>query len=486
MNFKVVINVIGALVTITGLAMGTSLLPAYLMEDSSDVMYEFGICSLSTILIGLVIFLKTRCKTKVGFREGFAVVAFGWIFVSAFGCLPYIWVADMSVTDSFFETMSGFTTTGASILTDIEAQSHALLYWRALTNWLGGMGIVVLSLAILPVLGIGGMQLYKAEVPGPTSDQITARVASAAKILWMVYLLLSVTLLLLLHLGDMPWFDAVCHTFSTMATGGFSTKNASIGYYSTYIQIVITIFMFLAGCNFVLHIKFLQGKPLDFFKDEEFRYYLYITIAVIALVSFDLQFTQKIPFKEALNAASFQVVSIISTTGFGTNDFNLWPSLAKILIFCILFVGACGGSTSGGMKISRLMLLLKYSFVQVKQCLFPHALVNVQLNGTRVQTPILQKVLSFFFLYIALYIFISVLISMICIFSGVPIDIETTLTCSIAALGNVGPGFSQVGPTQNFAWLPDMAKWVLSSAMLVGRLEIYTVIVLFLPAFWKK
>jgi trk system potassium uptake protein TrkH len=526
MNNKIVLNVVGALVFVTGIFMALCLIPAWSMdaaEGNTEVFWSFLWCTLSCLACGLLIFLKTRVKADVGFREGFAVVTFGWLAVSGFGALPYLWICkdpaalqgtleaikqldpslgadviasqtaklmaatkSMSVADAFFETMSGFTTTGCSILKNIEEQPYAILFWRSLTNWLGGMGIVVLSLAILPVLGIGGMQLYKAEVPGPTSDQLTARIASTAKILWGVYFLLSLVLLIILKVMGMNWFDSICHTFSTLATGGFSTKNNSIGAYPGQFHAVITVFMFLAGCNFVLHIRALRGKPLFYFKDEEFRFYLYCTLTATAIVTV-LLVTQgntkgeQYGFWQALNSASFQVVSIITTTGFGSDDFTNWPTLGVGIIVLLFFFGGCGGSTSGGMKVSRLMLLLKYSVVQVKQCLLPHALTNVQLNHKRVQPSILDKVMSFFFLYIALYVAISLLM---CLCDG--IDVETAFTCSIACLGNIGPGLSQVGPSENFSWMPDSAKWMLSLSMLIGRLEVYTVIVLFLPQFWKK
>ena len=526
MKKTVVLNVVAALVVLTGLSMSVCLIPAWLLdakEGNEAVFWNFLWCTLSTIAIGAIVFFKTRVKADVGFREGFAVVTFGWLAISAFGSLPYLWICkdpaafeqtklaieqldpalgteliaaksaeliketkSMSVADAFFETMSGFTTTAASILRDIESQPKAILFWRSLTNWLGGMGIVVLSLAILPVLGIGGMQLYKAEVPGPTSDQLTSRIASTAKILWLIYFSFSVVLLVILKLMGMDWLDSFCHTFSTMATGGFSTKNASVGAYPGQFHAVITLFMFLAGTNFVLHIKALKGKPLFYFKDEEFRFYffcVFVSTAIITIILCIQGNTEGRAYTvwEALNSASFQVVSIITTTGFGSDDYTNWPTLATGIIVLFFFFGGCGGSTSGGIKVSRIMLMVKYSLVQLKQCLFPHALVNVQLNNKRVQPSILDKVLSFFFLYIAIYVGISLLLTLC---NG--IDIETAFTASIACLGNIGPGLSMVGPSESFAWLPDAAKWLLSISMLIGRLEVYTVIVLFLPEFWKN
>ena len=526
MNLKIVINVVAALVALTGLSMAVCLIPAWLMdvpEGNPEVFWNFLWCTLSTIAIGVVVFLKSRIKADVGFREGFAVVTFGWLAVSAFGALPFLWIckdpaalnqtliqiealdaampeADrlaaiselmkntkaMSIADAFFETMSGFTTTGGSILMDIEAQPKAILFWRSFSQWLGGMGIVVLSLAILPVLGIGGMQLYKAEVPGPTSDQLTSRIASTAKILWLVYFGMSIACFAILKGMGMGWFDSVCHTFSTMSTGGFSNRAESVGAFAPQFHVVITIFMFLGGCNFVLHIKALQGKPLFFFKDEEFRFYFFSILAATlvitaCLLAYGNSKGGTYTFWQALNSASFQVVTIITTTGFGTDDYTYWPTLGVGIIVLFFFFGGCGGSTSGGMKVSRLMLMLKYSIVQVKQCLFPHALSNVQLNKKRVQPAILDKVLSFFFLYMTIFIVISLLM---CLCEG--IDIETAFSSSIANLGNIGPGLSKIGPSGNYAWMPDSAKWLLSIAMLIGRLEIYTVIVLLMPQFWKK
>ena len=286
MNYRIIINVVSALTVITGISMSSCIVAGYIMQDPNEHLYKFSIASFIAIVTGIIGFVRTKGKGDVGFREGFAVVTFGWIAISAFGAIPFYLILDnITPADAFFKTMSGFTTTGASIINDIEGLPYCINYWRHLTNWLGGMGIVVLSLAILPILGIGGMQLYKAEVPGPTSDQLTSRIANTAKILWLVYFLLSIALLILLKAFGMNWFDSICHTFSTMATGGFSTKNNSIAAFGAEIQYTIIIFMFLAGTNFVLHIRALSGKPLNYFKDEEFRFYFFASLTCIKVTA---------------------------------------------------------------------------------------------------------------------------------------------------------------------------------------------------------
>ena len=398
----------------------------------------------------------------------------------------------LSFVDSFFETMSGFSTTGSTILTEIEHQPKGLLWWRSLTQWLGGMGIVVLSLAILPILGIGGMQLYKAEAPGPTSDKLTPRIASSAKYLWMIYLGMSATVLLLLLIGGMSLYDAACHTFTTLATGGFSTKNASIGAFgSSYIEWVIIIFMFLGGVNFVLHLRAVSGKPLNYFKDDEFRFYTSVVLICITFLFLNLYFHDHYNrnILEILRHSCFNVLTIITTTGYGTEDFDLWPIFAKALIVFLMFSGACGGSTSGGMKVSRTMLLFRHAIDQIRRCLFPRSVPNVRLQDKRVSDDIIQPVLGFFYIYIALFALITLAICFI--EPGLKemsrdSAIDTSFTAAISSLCNIGPGLGQVGPTQNFAWMAPQTKILCSLAMLIGRLEVYTVIVLFLPSFWRK
>jgi len=494
-----VIRVVSSLVAVLGLFMATSAPVSWLMGDPSEVSWALLGCSMGTLLAGAFISRLSRGDLQFTFREGFAIVTFGWVGASIFGALPLFVIGGVHWYDAVFETMSGFTTTGASILdgtlvlrdgttlkSGIADMPFGVLYWRSLTHWLGGMGIVVLSVAILPSLGIGSQQLYHAEVPGPTSDQLTPKIADSAKILWAVYVLLSAAETGLLMAGGMSLFDAWCHTCGTMATGGFSTQQSSIGAYnSVYIDSVVTLFMFLAGANFVLHFRALRGAPLTFFRDEEFRFYL--LLAVAATLSVTIKLTggdiatsagaqlRNVGFFTALRYASFQVVSILTTTGFVTADFNLWPAYCTLLLMVLMFVGGCGGSTGGGMKNVRLILLIKYSIAQVERCIFRRSVSNVRFNHERVDTATLHKTLSFFFLFVGLFVVFSLALCLL----GVD-DIITASSATIAALGNIGPGLGKVGAVCTYAWMSPPAKVTLTFVMLLGRLELYTVLVLFL------
>ncbi len=510
MNKKAVIHIISSLVVVIGLMILSSGIVGWIMNDAMPIVIQMFISAGISIVFGSILFIFTKSKNKqykLGVREGFGIVTLGWVVASAFGAIPYIMISDMFWYDAFFETISGFTTTGASVLDNnlvlmsgeklvygIADLPKGLLFWRSLTHWLGGMGIVVLSLAILPFLGVGGQQLYNAEVPGPTSDQLTPRIANSAKILWGVYVLLTLVEVLLLWIGNMPMFDAWCHAFGTLATGGFSTQQASIGgYNSAYYDIVICVFMFLAGCNFVLHFKALQGKPLTYWKDEEFRFYFLLVCSSALLIAGILIYNgaaikntggvivQPTIFN-SLVYSFFQVLSIITTTGFATADFDIWPAFTGILLVSLMFVGGCGGSTGGGMKNSRIVLLLKYGKVQLERCLFPHLISNIRLNKERTPSATTHKVVGFFFFFIAFFITIAIGLCLL----DKNMDIITALTASIAALGNIGPGLGKVGPTCTYSWVNPSAKMLLSFAMLLGRLELYTVLVLFLPSFWKK
>ena len=484
MNIKLVINIISVLVALTGFALLLVSFVGWLMGDDYKTLIIFLSNSLLMITLGSYSFLQTRQKNiKVGFRDGFAIVAFGWLAMALWGAIPlYLSISYFSYADAFFEMMSGFTTTGASVLTDVEAVPYSVNFWRHFSNWLGGMGVVLLSLAILPMLGIGGMQLYKAEVPDPNSaNQLTSRVASSAKLLWMVYLFLSICLFILLKLLGMNWFDAICHTMSTMATGGFSTKNASIGHFSPAIQYVIAFFMLLAGINFVLHIRALRGKVKSYFFDEECRVYFYIVTIATVIVTLYLFHTLDYGLEKAFRSAVFQVVSILTTTGFANDNFYLWGTGAVSIILLLYFIGGCGGSTSGGLKISRILLLFKNAKEELKNAISPHYLVNVKMDGTRVKKTTISYFSTFFFLYILLFIFVGLIL---CTVEG--ISLETAFSSSIACLGNIGPGIGAVDPASNYAFLPSYAKVTLSLAMVIGRLEVYTVIVAFMPHFWKK
>ncbi len=480
MNIKVVIHVLGFLLIFLALSMLLPI-PFSLYYGEGDYLY-FLQASGITLVLGFLGFKLTRLERDVRAREGFAIVTLGWIFFSILGSLPFLLSGAIpSFTDAFFETMSGFTTTGATILVDIEKLPHGLLFWRSFTHWLGGMGIIVLSLAILPFLGVGGMQLFKAEVPGPTPDKLTPRVTETAKILWGVYVLISAVETVMLLFGGMNLFDALCHTFGTMATGGFSTKNASIGYYhSAYIEYVITFFMIVAGSNFALHYRFLQKQFHVYHRNREWVFYMVLIAAGTLFIGYDV-LAHHIPNLElAFRKTLFQVVSILTTTGYGTADYEQWSFSSQFLLFLFMFIGGCAGSTGGGMKVVRLYVLLKFVGIEIKRLLHPKAVIPTRIGDMVVPREIVLNILGFFVLMMALFtggvIFLSVL----------GLDLESSFGAVAATLGNIGPGLGSVGPTDNYAHIPVLGKWILSFFMLAGRLEIYTVLILFTPSFWKK
>lgn len=480
MNLRAVLHIIADLIVFEGLSLLLPVVVALIYGDGDAraILVSSVICLIS----GGLLAMATRNQSELKLREGFAIVVFGWTALTFFGALPFVVSGAIpSFTDAFFETMSGFSTTGATILRDIEAMPHGLLFWRSMTHWLGGMGIVVLSLAILPLLGVGGMQLYKAEVPGPTKDRLSPRIAETAKILWGVYLLLSAVETGLLMLGGMSLFDALCHTFGSMATGGFSTKNASIAHYnSLYIEWVLILFMFLAGTNFSLHYRFLRGKRDAYHKDREFRFYFIFTLACILLVAFIVFFSRATGVGASLQSAAFQVVSIITTTGFASDDFELWNPAGQLIMIFLMFIGGCAGSTGGSIKIIRIMLVLKHGITEVKKLLHPNAFIPVRLGGRVVPADVVTNILAFFIIYILIFVAGSVCMALL------GLDTVSAFSSVAATLGNVGPGLGMVGPMDNYAQVPQLGKWLLSLLMLLGRLELYTVIVIFIPDFWKK
>ncbi len=434
------------------------------------------------LLIGILGWIFTNSANKsVSKKEGYLIVAFSWIVISFFGSLPfYLSGYFPSFTDAFFETISGFTTTGASILTDIESLPKGLLFWRSLTHWIGGMGIIVLSLAILPLLGIGGMQLFVAESPGPTFDKIHPKVKETAKRLWLIYVLFTFIEVVLLMVGKMSFFDAICHSFATMATGGFSTQNASIANYSAYIQYIIIFFMILAGTNFSLHFYLLSGKAKQMWKNEEFRFYLAIIFVTTIIISLGLVYHLSLNAERAFRDTLFQVVSIVTTTGFVTTNYLVWPQVFWIILFLLFFVGGSAGSTGGGVKVTRILLLIKNSLLELKRLVHPNAIIPVRLNTKPVPQNIVIVVISFFLMYISIFAFGAVILA------GMGLDFISAIGVSASSLGNIGPALGSVGPIENYSHLPQMAKWFSSFLMLLGRLELFTVLIIFSPAFWRK
>lgn len=454
---------------------------AWAIYYKEDELFYFAISAAITTFAGYLLWKFSDPSPGIQIREGFAVVSLGWISMALFGALPFlISGAIPSPTDAIFEAMSGFTTTGASILTDIEAQPKCVLFWRSFTHWLGGMGIIVFSLAILPILGIGGMQLYKAEAPGPTKDKLTPRIRQTAKLLWGVYVLLSAAETGLLMLCGMDLFEALCHTFGTMATGGFSTRNASIAAYDNpMVHWVIIVFMILAGTNFALHYRALTGRPIAYLRDPEFRFYggTLITAVVLVVIS---SFSRFSALGHTIRDSFFQVVSLCTTTGYVTADYEQWHSLAILILIILMFMGGMAGSTGGGMKMVRCMILLKHAHIEIKKLIHPNAIFPLRFGNRVTPQEVTTNILGFFLLFIVIFLLGALILA------GMGLDFKTSFGASIACLANIGPAIGQVGPTGNYSALPTLAKWILIGMMLMGRLELFTVLVLFSRSFWKK
>ncbi len=435
---------------------------------------------ISSVLILFIFKLKVSDYKLLNAKDGLAIVGLSWIILSAFGALPmFITQVVPSYTDAFFEVVSGYTTTGATIVTDISVLPRGILFWRSLTHWLGGMGIIVLYLALLPVFSQNAFQLFKAESPGITVERVEPRMKETAKMLWGVYFFVSLVEVILLMFCGMSIFDALCHTFGTMATGGFSTQNMSVGAYGPAVQWVITVFMFIAGANFMLHYYALKGRQKEYLKNEEFRIYFLLIFSAILIFTFILRVTSlsESPFRDA----AFQVVSIITTTGFTTADFDLWPQILRFSLILLMFIGGCGGSTGGGMKVVRFLISIKIGMRSILQSVYPNAVVPVRFNGGTCSDRIIESVASYFIIFILLFFLGTAVLT---ITEGC--DLVTAFSASIASLSNIGPGLARVGATQNYAWISIPGKWMLIFLMLAGRLELYSILILFSSESWKK
>ncbi len=480
-HFKVIFKIIGFLLVLEGLFMLLGV-PFSIYYQSDDI-FVLLFSAISVSAIGLMLFLIAKGDDReLRKKEGYIVVGMGWIVLSLFGAVPFVIHGCIpSYTDAFFETMSGFTTTGASILNNIEEMPKGLLFWRSATQWMGGMGMIVLSLAILPILGIGGMQLFVAEVPGVTKDKIHPRVRETAKRLWGIYLLFTLAETLLLIIGGMSFYDAINHSFTTMATGGYSTKQASIAYYtSPFIQYVIVVFMIFAGMNFSLHYHILKGNFNAAKKDEEFKAYTGFIIITTIILAVSIGITGAFGIERSFRDALFQIVSIVTTTGYVTADYEAWGLVAKVFFFILLFVGGSAGSTGGGIKFVRHTLLLKNSWVELKRLIHPRAVIPLRYNGHAVTPNIIANIMAFFLFYIGIAGVGTLVMSV----TG--LELESALGAVATSLGNVGPAIASVGPTSNFAHVSDFGKWFLSFLMLLGRLELFTILILLSPSFWKK
>ena len=466
----------------------------YHKEEAYSGILLAGIITI--FLGGLLYFFNKPKNTNIQKKEGYLIVTLGWLTLSLTGMLPYIFSGAIpSITNAFFETLSGYSTTGSTILTDIESMPKGILFWRSATHWIGGMGIIVLTIAILPLLGIGGMQLFMAEAPGPSADKLHPRITDTAKRLWIIYVILTFAEFFLLKFAGMSWFDAINHAMATVSTGGFSTKNTSLAYWNhlPLVQYVVILFMVVAGTNFILTYFALKGKVRKVIQSEEFRYYIFgilgITIIVSSIILFfkdpNLESSIHHPHifgetESAIRHALFQVTSIITTTGFITADFTMWSFFTTGIFFALFFVGGSAGSTSGGIKIVRHIVMLKNSFLEFKKTLHPNAIIPVRYDGKAVSQTIVFNILSFFVIYMLIFVIASVILTLL------GLDFVSALGAAASSLGNIGPAIGSVSPVNNFAHLSTGAKWFCSLLMLIGRLELFTVLILFTPFFWRK
>lgn len=481
MNFRIILRLLGIFTVVLSFLMATSIFWAYIFEESGTIR-TFILSSSITLIVGLTMYgLGRKEKGTIGRREALFVVSSCWFLAGMAGALPFMVDGALtSFVDAFFEAVSGFTTTGSTVLTDIESLSHGVHYWRTLTHWLGGMGIVVLFIAIFPQLGVGAKHLFKSEAPGPITEGLKPKIKETASTLWKIYLGLTLLEAVLLYLAGMDLFNSVCHSFATMATGGFSTKNASVAHFdSAVIDLIITVFMFFAGVNFALYYLTLKGNVRLIWKDPEFR--VYVSIVALSTLAVMLNIIAIHPdLLESLRYASFQVVAIVTTTGFGTDNFDAYPPFSKILLVALMVIGGSAGSTAGGMKISRVVVVSRATFAEVYKIFRPQAVRTVKLGKSVMSDDVTKSIFGFF----ALAVFVIVAGSLFMGLLG--LDIVTAVTSVVATLFNIGPGLAKVGSLENFAFIPASGKIFLSFCMILGRLELYTVLVLLIPDFWKR
>ena len=479
MNHRMIGFVLGRILMVEGVLL---LLPMMVALFYGESMLPFFLPALLVAGVGLIFSgLRPPQRTAIYARDGFAVVALVWVFLSLFGALPFVLSGDIpSYVDAIFETVSGFTTTGASILTEVEPLTRGVLFWRSFTHWIGGMGVLVFVMAVLPMTDGHGMHLLRAEVPGPTVGKLVSRMSDTAKILYGIYLALTLIEIVLLLAGGMPLFDAAIHAFGTAGTGGFSCRNASVGAYdNAYFDVVISIFMLLFGVNFNLYFFLLIRRFRDVFYSEELRAYLGIVTASVVVIAVDIVHLYG-NFATALRYSLFQVSSIITTTGYGTTDFNTWPSLSKTILVILMFVGACAGSTGGGIKVARIVILAKTSLCDMRRLLHPNAISTVRFEGK----PLSDKSVRSVHLFITVYLLVFT--GSVLLLSLENFDLITTFTAVTACINNIGPGLEIVGPMGNFSAFSPWAKLLLSFDMLVGRLEIFPMLLLFAPSIWKR
>jgi trk system potassium uptake protein TrkH len=477
------------MLVITGLSM---LLPTVISwsfsePDLSGHLQSMIIC----IVVGIPFWLITRRSRALNSKDGFAIVSFAWLIVAFAGSLPFYLSGTIpNFTDAWFEAMSGVTTTGATIIGNpttlpnlpngIESMPHGILFWRSFLQWIGGMGIIVFTIAILPLLGVGGVQLFKAEVPGPVADKIRPRVKETAKILWMVYVGFTFLQFLLLGFAGMPWFDSICHAFTTMPTGGFSTQNASIAAYSNpLIHYIIIFFMFIAGVNFTLHFRAITGNFKSYFKDYEFKVYFFILFFATTFIFFNISYSESDLSHNTFQISLFQSLALMTGTGYANANYELWPFFSQLLLFFMMFFGAMGGSTSGGMKIARVILLIKYAASETRRMLHSRAIIPIRIGDRTISDDVIRNTLGFFLIYLSFFMITALVLT------ALNFDFLSSLSAAASAIGNVGPAFGAFGPTDNYALLHPIGKWMMTFCMLLGRLEIFTIMVLFSRTFWR-
>jgi len=478
-NYSLVENILGRLMISFSGFMVIPFLVALLWQEGSVLAFVLSI--IITLVMGLILLAYGKKDGRMGVREGFVIVAGAWLLTSLTGALPYaLSGAVPTYLDGLFESVSGLTTTGASVIDNVEILPKSILLWRSLTHWLGGMGIIVLFIVFLPNM-TGAVHLFNAEVTGPTSERVLPRIRDNALKLWQIYLGLTIAQIFLLIIVGMNWFDAINHSFATMATGGFSTKNTSIAYYDNlWIELIIVIFMIIAGVNFSLYFQAWRSGLNKIFKDIEFQFYLLIIVVSTLLIALSLWWTMGIDGGNSLRQALFQVVSIMTTTGFATADFDQWPSATKIILLCLMFIGGSAGSTAGGMKVSRIVLLFKLGWVELRRAIHPKAVINVRFAKKTVDPVIFNTVAVFFFLFLSIFAVATLLLAAI----GLePLD---AMSAAVATLGNVGPGFGVIGPTTTFSSINAFGESILILCMLLGRLELFTLLVLVQPEFWRS
>ena len=476
MNWKLIFKIQGLILIVVGAMMTFPLVFSFYYRSSDILPLSFSI--VLTLSVGMSFLFLFKSKKRIRAREGFAAVSLGWILASCFGALPFYLEGTMgSFINCVFESMSGFTTTGATILSDIESLPKGILFWRSLTHWLGGMGIILLTIAVLPMLGISPGQLYNAEVPGPIKDRLRPKIRDTAVILWLIYLSMTVAETILLMLGGMNLYDSLCHTFGTLGTGGFSTRNSSVGdFHSVYIEVVIIVFMYLSGINFTLHFYLIKGRFRNFFKNSEWRFYTSILLTAIILISLNIYFSGPIEYRanylKSLRDSAFQVVSITTTTGYVTSDFNLWPSFSGLLLVILMFFGGSAGSTGGGLKQMRVLIMIKHIYHEVEKMAYPRAVFSLKIGGDSIEERVVKNVVVFFILFMFFFGGITIFLA------SMGYDIVTCFSAAIATLGNIGPGLSRVGAVENYNFFDPYSKVILIFAMLLGRLEIFSVLIL--------